>query len=599
MLYYEGAEQYQAIIVEFENKIGRFIEMLFENSTIQANDTRSKVINDPVWGSINFNRYEIKLLDSPLLQRLRDINQVGMASLTYPSARHSRFEHSLGVFHVASEMVKNINSRNGDSLISDREHKMIRLAALLHDIGHCYGSHLSERIYGNLEQMHDIKEHPLFIKAKPHEIFAYFMINSLYFQNFFRNLNSGIENIDDYFFDSLGRMIVGYPVEETDSKTNKTVYKHFMSSIINGDFDADKLDYIRRDTYFGGLFLNYDIERFLYRIDIHEEDYSKASHKYLVISLTGVTAIEEMAFCRIMLTSYIYFHQKVLAADAIMNDFGLALINDEIVRHPCDFLIYTDSKLSLASFLGKSISTETKRTYGDILKDLENRILPKRALVIKTMYLDVASAKETEYDKNYNTFRGIIEDISKGNSALQEAYMKVKNTIELTIKEKQVDLTDLADTEQGNIKEQIRKTYTIREGIYYIAQKILNEVRIKHYATTKNIKAFDKYDIYISFRDEPTFSSNDINIFDSNNKPLSLDSIMPLEPWTKAFAANKWSGYIFTRDDLVPLINIAAREYFSREYHFVFLEEFKYAYLKASEIKVAKDIENIIRNSTI
>ena len=594
MKHYEGAdEKLKPIIEEFETQINSFVYNLFENSTAKTADVAAKVINDPVWGSISFYGYEIKILDSPILQRLRDISQVGMASLTYPSARHSRFEHSLGVFHTASEMIKNINSRNDGNCINNRENKMIRLAALLHDIGHCFSSHLSERIYGNLEQMHQIKTHPLFIKAKPHEIFAYFIINSPCFMDFFEKLNCGLDNIDHGFFDSIGRMVVGYPVEEVDQKTKKTVYKHFMTNIINGDFDADKLDYIRRDTYFGGLFLNYDIERFLYRIDINSETTDGALHKYLIISLTGVTAIEEMAFSRIMLTSYIYFHQKVLAADAFMSDFGLSLINDDIITHPCEFLYYTDSKLKLASFLNNYISSETRRTYGEILRNLENRTLPKRALVIKTMYIDKDTAKETEYDLDYKAFIGEVENLAKKSPKLKEAYLKVKNRIELTIKEKPVDLTELVNTERGNIREQIKTTDKVREGIYTTAQEIYKRVRRSNKHTLENT-SFDKYDIYVSFREEPSFSSEDINIIDYNNTPLTLNDVMPLEPWTKAFAANKWSGYIFSRVDLVPLINVAAREYFKRQYKIVFLEDFKFAYLKAEEIQRAIDIERII-----
>ena len=111
----------------------------------------AKTIHDPIWGSTEYSEWEMQIIDSPLIQRLRNISQVGLAVLTYPAARHSRFEHTLGVAAATKRLVDRINI-NCDSfkINSDIKNKLV-LAAIMHDVGHCFYSHLSESIYGNLK----------------------------------------------------------------------------------------------------------------------------------------------------------------------------------------------------------------------------------------------------------------------------------------------------------------------------------------------------------------------------------------------------------------------------------------------------------------
>jgi HD superfamily phosphohydrolase len=580
---------------DIESHVGSFVDKIFEGYSGTNVYVDNKVINDPVWGSIYFEKHEICILDSPLLQRLRNIAQVGTATLTYPSSRHSRFEHSLGVFHVASEIVNNLNKRCVNA-VPPREFTMIRLAALLHDIGHCYGSHLSERVYGWMEPFDLVKQHPIFRekKAKAHEIYAYFIINSPAFKTFARGISIPYVNTDeDEFFEFIGQMIVGYPIVEYTEK-NKMVSKNYMTDIINGGFDADKLDYMKRDSYFGGLFLEYDIERFLYRININEKTVDNTTYKNLVISLTGVTAIEEIAFCKIMLTSYIYFHQKVLAADAIMNDFSFHAIKNDHIKHPCKFLDITDQALWKCDFLDETINYDTSKKFCDLLNAIRDRRLPKRALVIKTMYIDPTHTAETETEKHYKDFIEKVEKYCTRDPEFNNRYSLIKDHLESTIEGKEADITFFSDTENGQISDQLANIDNIREGIFKIAREIQSAIIDKkknHKDVLKQIKSFDKYDIYICFRDAPSFSSEEINIIDNDNEPRSLDDIMPLGKWTKTFAANKWAGYIFARDDIVPLVNVAARRYLLEKHGIRLKPDYEYAYLKLEEMKKAKIIE--------
>src|SRR5229473_6146384 len=127
-----------------------------------------KDIHDPIWGTNGFSWREVALIDTPIMQRLRRIHQTGLAYQVYPSARHSRFEHSLGVTIVATKVFDAVVRRHAGRLrqivktVEDsgdfeealfRWRQELRLAALLHDTGHSLLSHTSERVYGRLPML--------------------------------------------------------------------------------------------------------------------------------------------------------------------------------------------------------------------------------------------------------------------------------------------------------------------------------------------------------------------------------------------------------------------------------------------------------------
>ena len=131
----------------------------------QAITERSKVIKDGVWGMIEVSASHLRLLDCPILQRLRTIHQLGFSYLTYPSAEHSRFAHSLGMFSVVSRFLQEMRQRPPEQATldspyqdwrpSDKEVMIAEHAAILHDIGHLPFSHVSEQIFqGHSEEFH-------------------------------------------------------------------------------------------------------------------------------------------------------------------------------------------------------------------------------------------------------------------------------------------------------------------------------------------------------------------------------------------------------------------------------------------------------------
>lgn len=513
---------------DFDERVNAFVQSYLDEYTPCLYD-KTKVIHDPVWGTCLFYKWELEILDSPLLQRLRNISQLGLTMLTYPTAHHSRFEHTLGVMSVITKMVNHINQEAPNPIVSNEDFYSLRLAALLHDVGHCFCSHLSESIYGKQKEFVALKKSfEIFLTAKEHEIFAYIIINTKAFRKFIKekvNLwDSGI-NIDQLLVD-IGYMILGANLPAKKTKDGTYEKKYYLTQMINGQYDADKLDYLRRDSYTAGLALTYDIDRFLYkiRIALKQEKEGKKSivGRHLVIPISGVSAVEEMAFSQLMLASYIYQHQKVLATDALMGDIVEGLVNNGKLQHPCDFLYYCDTDiLGIASenpdedFSNKisqeSFDAATDKKIADIVKRLNHRELPKRAFVVNC------------------------------------------STLVNPRDQKQYPVSDMADRLKG-ISE-------LRREIWNLAVTISNEIP-KDKGGRKHI---DLYDIYISI--PKTSIAKDLSnalVLKNNGEFVDLSEIVRLSDWADAFAWHKWNAYVFSQVDVLPFVSIAAKIVFER-----------------------------------
>lgn len=306
---------------ELRRDIDQFLRKTLERHVVR-NVEKPKVIHDTVHGTNVFEAYEVSIIDLPIIQRLRLISQTDVANLVFPSANHNRFEHSLGVAVIAGKMFDAIEQKQ-NTLLKDlldskytspfmRVH--VRLAALFHDCGHGPFSHLSETLYG--KNFDEIRKQEPFKKAKPHEILSYLIVTSEELRGYlndnkiFRNCPIPCDNIN---YELIGHMIVGF----TDSPITNALA--FLVEIINGTFDADKLDYILRDSYATGIRMVVDIPRLLHTLDLKKGNVDKKTH--LAIDISGVSALEEIQFNKLMLTQRIYHHQKVRAAGCLLKSF--------------------------------------------------------------------------------------------------------------------------------------------------------------------------------------------------------------------------------------------------------------------------------------
>ena len=127
-------------------------------SDLYSSEFNYKIINDPIYGCISLSKTEVRLLDTRAMQRLRRIKQMGFASYVFPSGEHSRFVHSLGVLCIMGKMCEHlyrlygVPQENGISFGID-DAKKVRIAALLHDVGHFPFSHLSECVYSYIDNV--------------------------------------------------------------------------------------------------------------------------------------------------------------------------------------------------------------------------------------------------------------------------------------------------------------------------------------------------------------------------------------------------------------------------------------------------------------
>jgi HD superfamily phosphohydrolase len=284
-----------------------------------------KVIHDPIWGSCRFEPWEATLIDMPLFQRLRGLKQTGLAYQTYPAAEHSRFHHMLGVMTAASRILTSIKDRiNSDGIAPraagnrkdvdwirddfDRTHTKLRLAALVHDLGHSLFSHTSERVYRMLQPFPELVEslkHETSKKPGAAEVVVYLLVTSERWQRIANEiLEHGSANpLEPREWQQVAQWILGY---EPDLR------KRFLAEIISGPLDADKLDYIARDAYFAGIPVGHDYERYVSLVCV---DFQGGWWR-LTLPQKGINALEQLIMARLALTSYLYHHQKVRSSEA-------------------------------------------------------------------------------------------------------------------------------------------------------------------------------------------------------------------------------------------------------------------------------------------
>ncbi len=278
--------------------------------------------------------------------------------------------------------------------------RLLRLAAILHDVGHCFFSHLSESYYGRTPEMARlIRENPVFSGAQPHEIFGFIIINTPTFRRFFAEETDFPLDGEDAagLLETVGRMIVGAPVPLRE-ENGRLLRPAYLTDMINGRFDADSLDYLRRDTYATGLALTYHIDRVLYKLcladrEITLPDGRRITERHLTVPVSGISTVEEMVFSKLMLTRYIYQHQKVIAVESLVGDVVAGMRYNGRLHHPCDFLYFCDAdilalgmnsadpafSLPASSF---RLDGTTDLTTGKVIRRILERDLPKKAMLI-------------------------------------------------------------------------------------------------------------------------------------------------------------------------------------------------------------------------
>lgn len=302
--------------------------------SLSPNNTKN--FYDAVWGTIEINEGEIFILNSPLLQRLRRIKQIGLADLLYSSANHSRLSHTLGVLQTASSMWAQIERELGKKgvAVDDDIEQIIRLAAIFHDCGHMFCSHASERFfqadsysekYETIEKVRGHFKKKLQIKPSLSEIISLLIVNSPDIRELLSTLDNGLNqlqfnnNKQDVIVEKICCLIIGFPFSA------KTIP---YSQIISGQIDSDKLDYLRRDSHMTGVPVAVDMSRVFQKLRMvpTKQQYSMLSDAgesaekiyKLGIAPAAINTVDQLIISRYMMFENIYFHQKVLTAEEML-----------------------------------------------------------------------------------------------------------------------------------------------------------------------------------------------------------------------------------------------------------------------------------------
>ncbi|MBR4699466.1 MAG: HD domain-containing protein [Prevotella sp.] len=230
----------------------------------------AKIINDPVFGFIKIPRgLLLSIVKHPLFQRLSRIKQLGLASVVYPGAQHTRFQHSLGAFHLMSEAVQSLSQKG--IFFFDSETEALQAAILMHDIGHGPFSHVLENTL---------------IRGISHEDISLMMMDQIN-QEMNGQLNLAIKIYKDE-----------YP-------------KRFMHQLISSQLDVDRLDYLRRDSFFTGVTEgNIGSARIIKMLNVVDDR--------LVVEQKGIYSIENYLTSRRLMYWQVYLHKATVAYEKVL-----------------------------------------------------------------------------------------------------------------------------------------------------------------------------------------------------------------------------------------------------------------------------------------
>lgn len=289
-----------------------------------------KIIQDPIHGNITTEDWIIDIIDTLCFQRLRRIKQIGFGNLVYPGANHTRFEHSIGTMHIAKLLTQKMD-------ISEKIKDEIIAAALIHDIGHPPFSHSSERLVNKYLGL----EHEDLVK------------------------DTGIKDI------LLER---GLRVGE--------IFQHIKGNssidIVSGDIDADRMDYLVRDSYYTGVAYGvFDLMRLVNKI--YFED------RRMIIDSGGLRAAESLLISRFMMYPTVYYHHVCRIAEKMYEKALEKCLVYELIEPE---RLFRMDDYDVISFL------RNREGYpGDMMSRIDSRKLMKRAIYVNLPRIGVDVTK--------------------------------------------------------------------------------------------------------------------------------------------------------------------------------------------------------------
>lgn len=384
-----------------------------------------KIFNDPIYGFITIpNALIYDLIQHPYFQRLRRISQMGLSYLVYPGANHTRFHHALGCMHIMQKAVETLRFKGVS--ISKEEENALYIAILLHDIGHGPFSHAMEKSI--VEDVH-------------HEAISLLFMNQL--------------NIE-----FTGQLSLAIQVFKGD------YHRKFMLQLISSQLDMDRMDYLKRDSFYSGVAEgNVNSERLIQMMNVVDD--------VLVIEEKGIYSVEKFLMSRRLMYWQVYLHKTSLVAELILTKVlkrAKELTQNGIIISCSEpLLFFLQNKITFESFDNKNLdlfsqlddfdiisALKSWRNHDDfILSSLSKMIINRDLLKIKLSSQKIAveellPLKETFAAQNNLTLQETNYFIFKGKIKTQ-AYSKEAEPIRILKKDKTIeDVVEASD--QLNLK---------------------------------------------------------------------------------------------------------------------------------------------------
>ena len=520
---------------------------------------RPKEVNDPIWGTLHIRPDEVLIIDSPLLQRLRRIKQLGVVHLVYPAATHSRFEHSLGVLHQVQRLISAVNERGlpheeGGPITRPVE-RILRLAALCHDVGHGALSHVSEYALDNERTCENIRlafqaAHRTPEKHQLSEITAYLIIGSPAFGDLLEQVQRITNAVGGReIAPRIQAAIIGRPID------NATPLLH---EFVTGPFDADKLDYLPRDATMCGVPAVTDVPRLVEKVRAVRVDrerlpagikptVSDSPSGYVLtgIARSGGSTLDELALARVLMFDKVYRHHKVRAAESMVFSLlaRLVQIADE---HPAvvplllgDDDLFTLNQDSACALAGRPFDDldDVQQAAIRVAADIADRLRARRIWARGFAYAPVMPQDDYREDPEHSA--GLKQFIADTKSPRERAEL-VQDVVSRLITIVTAVVADGVEVSGLDVAAAVGEVDQIRK------------------------LTGDDLTPYIWFsppRPVPKTSSSDTGhaflIDEQGNLLQAEEDAAETIPWADAYVATRDLGHVFCPPDIAPLVYLA------------------------------------------
>lgn len=343
---------------------------------------KRKIVNDPVFGFINVSEgLLLDIINHPYMQRLARIKQMGLSSVVYPGAQHTRFQHSLGAFYLMSEALLHLSTKGIE--ITNDEAEAVEAAILMHDLGHGPFSHVLEEVI---------------VTGISHEEISLMLMNRM-------NIEMG------------GKLDLAIKIFKDEYS------KRFLHQLVSGQLDVDRLDYLRRDSFYTGVVEgNIGSARIIKMLDVKDD--------HLVIESKGIYSIENFLTARRLMYWQVYLHKTSVSCEqmlikTLLRSKDLAQKGVDLFCSPAlKYFLYNN--ISKSSFLSEEQCLEHFVNLDDsdvwcalkvwsshsdkILSRLSSDIINRRIFKVEITDKQVSEEKITSLQKRIATAMNITLD---------------------------------------------------------------------------------------------------------------------------------------------------------------------------------------------